>query len=63
MPYAPMWHTRTAVTPVAAANVDDDLRVGNLHLYPPPPAARALSQRLTRRLLALVPPPPDFEPN
>jgi len=60
-----MWETWTDERGNAAvpATVDDDLRVGNAGLYPPPPDARVVSRRLTRRLLALVPTPAELQPN
>jgi hypothetical protein len=59
------WRTRTDVAPraTAAATLDEDLRGGNAHFYPPPPAAQDLTIRLVRRLIARVPVETALEPN
>jgi hypothetical protein len=59
------WRTRTDVVAgkTPAMTLEDDLRTGNEHFYPPPPAAETLSTRLTRRLLARLPVETALEPN
>jgi hypothetical protein len=59
------WHTRTDVMPraTAAATLEEDLRTGNEHFYPPPPAPEALATRVMRRLIARVPVETALEPN
>ena len=60
-----MWNTESSdvADGPAAGSLADDLRRGNLALYPPPPDVQSITQRLTRRLLAHLPYPTDVQPN
>jgi hypothetical protein len=56
-----VWEPRRA-GPGAAGTVEEDLRGGNLGLYPAPPPQQLVAARLTRRLLHRLPSPVELEP-